>query len=514
MMQERKTNPYQVGNPVRNDRGFFGRAGVLNWVEETLAIPSTDALVLFGQRRIGKTSLLYKLDRILPKELYPSVYFDLQDQATRPLGAVLTDLADIIAQRLGLPDPTSETFDDEGRFFEKNFFPEALTHLSDGCRLVVLVDEFEALDGTGPRDLASGSAGLALYRFLHRLMRSQLPLVFIFSMGQRIDRLSESARKILKSAAHKEISSMSRTAATALVKQAENYGTLRFRKGSVERILELTQCHPYLTQLMCQTLWRRVHRSWEESGPPEVGVTEVEASIEEALETGDHSLAWMWSALTPAEEIYLSTLGEIATEGMAVTVDQVIEELDRHLPERRNREVEQAPHNLVNMKILREVGMDSHLFIIDLFRRWVHKRKTLRLVDDELAKSKPDADVLFAHAESVYRKKRWDRAGHLLWQVLDVNPYHLGARLLLGESLLLQGNTEKALEELEKAYQLNPRLARLAFARALEKRADEIKEMDSEGALRLCEQALELSPIEVRAQEIQAEIRGVEDEDT
>ena len=513
-MQKRKLNPYQAGNPVRNERGFFGRSGILKWVEETLTIPSTDALVMFGQRRIGKTSLLYKLERDLPKGLYPSVYFDLQDQVAKPLGAVLSDLADAIAQRLKLPDPPFEEFDDQGRFFERTFLPETLAHLGDGCRLVILFDEFEALDGADPHDLLSGSAGMALYRFLQRLMRSDLPLVFIFSMGQRIDRLSEDAKKTLKSAAHKEIVEMSPSTAAALVRQAENDGTLRYKKGSIERILKLTQCHPYLTQLLCQTLWRRAYRDWKPSSSPEIGVAEVEASIEEALETGDHSLAWMWSALTPAEEIYLAALGEIAVEGVPVTIDQVIEEIDRHSLGRRNREVEQASHSLVSQKILREEGVDSHSFNIDLFRRWVHKRKTLRLVDDELAKSKPDADVLFAHAESVYQKKRWERAGHLLWQVLDVNPYHLRARLLLGESLLLRGNTEKAVEELEKAYKLNPRLARLAFARALERRADEIKEKDSQEALRLCAQALELSPVEVRAQEIQDEIRGVEHEVT
>src|SRR5574341_1529285 len=49
-------NPYIAGAPLRGEKGFFGRQDTLDWVQQELRNPQTNALVLFGQRRIGKTA--------------------------------------------------------------------------------------------------------------------------------------------------------------------------------------------------------------------------------------------------------------------------------------------------------------------------------------------------------------------------------------------------------------------------------------------------------------------------
>lgn len=95
-------NPYIAGAPLRGDRGFFGRQDTLAWVQRELRNLQTNALVLFGQRRIGKTTLLLQLARNLPKDEFIAIYFDLQDQAARPLGQTLCDIADILCERADL----------------------------------------------------------------------------------------------------------------------------------------------------------------------------------------------------------------------------------------------------------------------------------------------------------------------------------------------------------------------------------------------------------------------------
>ena len=140
-------NPYVIGAPVREERGFFGRKDTLEWVARELQSPSTNALVLFGQRAIGKTSLLLELERILPADAFLPVYFDLQGQAGRPLGQVLTGLAGTLAERAGLAPPGPNLFDDEGDFFRRAFLPRFYAvALEGGRRPVFLLDEFEVLD--------------------------------------------------------------------------------------------------------------------------------------------------------------------------------------------------------------------------------------------------------------------------------------------------------------------------------------------------------------------------------
>ncbi len=51
-------NPYVAGNPVGDSPAFAGRADVLREVLRILRRPQDNAIVLYGQRRIGKTSIL------------------------------------------------------------------------------------------------------------------------------------------------------------------------------------------------------------------------------------------------------------------------------------------------------------------------------------------------------------------------------------------------------------------------------------------------------------------------
>ncbi len=54
----RRFNPYIAGTPVRSADMFFGRDELLQTVEASLA---HNSLMIYGERRIGKTSLLYRL---------------------------------------------------------------------------------------------------------------------------------------------------------------------------------------------------------------------------------------------------------------------------------------------------------------------------------------------------------------------------------------------------------------------------------------------------------------------
>ena len=87
-------NPYVTGNPVGNSPAFVGREDVLREVQRTLRRSQDNAIVLYGQRRIGKSSILLHLLARLPEEgSYYPIYLDLQDKATWSLDRVLQDLA-------------------------------------------------------------------------------------------------------------------------------------------------------------------------------------------------------------------------------------------------------------------------------------------------------------------------------------------------------------------------------------------------------------------------------------
>ena len=74
------TNPYMAGDPVGKQPSFVGREDVLRDVLRVLRHPQQNAITLYGQRRIGKTSILQYLEAHLPEEgAYLPVYFDLMN---------------------------------------------------------------------------------------------------------------------------------------------------------------------------------------------------------------------------------------------------------------------------------------------------------------------------------------------------------------------------------------------------------------------------------------------------
>lgn len=58
-------NPYVIGVPLTGEVGFYGRRAVFTFVEDTLDTEYQNVMVLYGQRRVGKTSLLHQLVRQL-----------------------------------------------------------------------------------------------------------------------------------------------------------------------------------------------------------------------------------------------------------------------------------------------------------------------------------------------------------------------------------------------------------------------------------------------------------------
>ncbi|MCI0696774.1 hypothetical protein L0337_32810 [candidate division KSB1 bacterium] len=86
-------NPYIAGSPIRDDEMFYGRQHLLERILRTLP---NNSLMVFGPRRIGKTSLQYQLQRRLQAQQHPEYHFapvfiDLQGIAEEVFFAHLID---------------------------------------------------------------------------------------------------------------------------------------------------------------------------------------------------------------------------------------------------------------------------------------------------------------------------------------------------------------------------------------------------------------------------------------
>jgi WD40 repeat protein/tetratricopeptide (TPR) repeat protein len=492
-------NPYIAGTPLRQGRGFFGRQDTLDWVARELRNPATNTLVLFGQRRIGKTSLLLQLQHTMPAEEFLPIYFDLQDQATRSLGQVLADLADTVAEQAGLEPPEPAQFDNKGHFFQHVFLSQLYQTLGQDCRPVFLLDEFDVLDEAAESKLPGETAARALFPFLRRVMTEDTRPAFVLAVGRRAEDLSTDFTATFKTALVREIWVLDKENANALVRQAEVNNTLSFTDQAVVHILNLTNCHPFLTQLLCQRIWQRVCAK-KYATPPLIGIPEIEAAIPDALEAGNQALVWIWDGLGPAEKIYAAALAEIADEGQTMPEDQVAQVLVEHAERLRRREVQLAPRDLEKRRVLEKVGEREYRFAVELFRRWVCKNKPLREVKNELDRIEPVADRLYGLGRDFLDRRQFDTAIRYFGEALAANPRHFRARLDQGEAFLELGQTDDAVAELEHAYELDREEAYLPLIRTLLAHAEARERAgDGYGALEACQRALEILPDEPKA---------------
>jgi branched-chain amino acid transport system substrate-binding protein len=149
-------NPYIAGPAIRERKAFFGREDVFREVMKVLRHQHNNAIVLYGQRRIGKTSVLLQLEsRLADDGEFTPIYFDLQDKAAKPLSELLYEIALIIAAQTGQATPNHNDFDDTGNYFRHTFLP-AVAGTAGVGRLVLLFDEFDVMDN--PQESQAGQA--------------------------------------------------------------------------------------------------------------------------------------------------------------------------------------------------------------------------------------------------------------------------------------------------------------------------------------------------------------------
>lgn len=451
-------NPYIAGNPVGNTPAFVGREDVLRETLRVLASPSQNAITLYGQRRIGKTSILQYLAARLPEEgNYRAVYFDLMDKAALPLGRVLADLARTIAERLGLPAPNFQEEAEVERTFRQAWLPDTLRNLAEGQSLVLLFDEFDVLADPG-----SGQAASAFFPYLRDLLAlDPQHLQFVFVLGRNMADLSSIALSLFRGTPSRRVSLLTQKDTYRLVRLSEENHSLSWTEEATRRVWELTHGHPFLTQALCYHVWEMAYEA--EDKPRPVRPAQVDEAAPAALESSRNTLQWLWDGLGPAERVVIAALAGV---GDCPVDDSGLETILRESGVRiLIRELQNAPQILQDWDLI-EPAEGGYCFRVELLRQWIAANRPLKRVQEELDRVQPLAESLYQSAYGFYRANDLSQAEALLRSALNVNPNHLRANDLLAELLMARGALIEARDLLEKYYDFAPQNARPRLVQA------------------------------------------------
>lgn len=256
-------NPYKTGDPVHPPL-FVGRGDVFNRIQEVWASKvNPDSIILYGHRRMGKSSILRNLgEYALPGSLL--VYADLKGEAAFAKGThhLLRGLADAVvwaAQERGLDvseqDPASYAAPAEAALSFRRLLRRVLAMLAENASLVLALDEFEAVD-VGVQDK---KIGREIYDYLRSL--SQEPrIVLIFAGLHTLDEMSRDYQAaFFDSYVNIRVSYLSPEAAERLIARPTPDFPLDYDQAVVKRIVHETYGQPLLVQRICQGLVNHVN---------------------------------------------------------------------------------------------------------------------------------------------------------------------------------------------------------------------------------------------------------------
>jgi len=472
---EEALNPYVIGNAVGNSSAFVGREDVLQDVCDVLQHPQQNAIVLYGQRRIGKTSILKELDAKLAEAGYLPIFFDLQDKGKLPLEQVNQELADKISDKLNSQS--------------KLTLEEILYHWQSPKKLVILFDEFEAFAGNELEERQASETFFPYWRdILSKVDKAKLN--FVFTLGRKVEDLNQKAMSLLKAIPSKKVSLLGEDATLLLIKlsDSENNKTLKWDEGAIKTAWTQTGGHPFITQILCYCIWNHLYETKRHS-KPKVRVTDVKANLTKALETGENAFQWLWDGLPATEKLVTSIL---ASTGNKAITTQALEKLlkDNGLRIRTN-ERQKTTNILKDWDVIESVAENKFRFRVELFRRWIAENRQLPKVQQELDSSETRADNFYKASQNLWSNSQLEPAIDNLEKALKLNPNHIGANDLLTETYLDLKNWEKAWKTAKAFSLLRPQFARPLLNQALE---GLIASQDEDTQLHYYEETLKIDP--------------------
>lgn len=356
-------NPYIIGVPLTEQQEIFvGRTEISARIEQLLLDRRRPPLLLYGQRRTGKTSLLNNLGRLLPSTIVP-LFVDLQGPPSLAsdhigllynLGRRMADSANR-QRNLILPPLSREELavDPFTRFDE--WLEEVEVALGPNTALLAL-DEFEALDHAITKGRFDEDAVLGMLR---HLIQNRPAFKILLSGTHTLDEVQRWASYLINvQVVH--IGYLTEEEAHQLVERPVTGFALRYEPDASQRVLDLTRGHPFLVQLLCAEIVA-LKNEQEPSVRRLACLADVEAAVPKALDSGSFFFADI--ERNQVDAAGLDLLRFLAAQGEGTVVDRDV------LTQRSVDGQDQALHLLIRRELIESTD-GGYRFQVELIRRW------------------------------------------------------------------------------------------------------------------------------------------------
>ncbi len=381
-------NPYVAGPPLGTPEMFYGRQNIVAWIRENISSQyQENVLLLYGERRIGKTSVLRRLLREPPTPRHICLYFDLQlVNYLKDVPSLLREIAKRMAYRLQeadlkVPQPDESRFgvDAHGAFLD---YCRLVDSLLDQRRLLIMFDEFGVL----LEKVRDGIFDRTLFDFLRGVIQDVRHFNFLFAGAHEVRSLQKDYGSILFNLTRVcKVSYLEQDEAEQLViKPLEGY--LSYHPLVTQQICSVTACHPYFIQYICASLVERARiarRNYIELADLNWVIRDV---VRDATGNIQNSI---YNSQSASEKLALAALANLTDDVRLYAPFNDIASLleKRHLAMPRE-ELMAALENLEERDLISETRMGQQLcysFRMELVRLWLRQNETLLRLAQERA---------------------------------------------------------------------------------------------------------------------------------
>ncbi|MEH1785239.1 MAG: ABC transporter substrate-binding protein [Nostoc sp.] len=435
-------------------------------------LPKVDApvkvILLHGQRRIGKSSVLQQIPNFVQLDQFVFIQFDLQHQGNFSLIDILYNLADTITDTLNDKSilPQRELFQQESTFYE-DFLPQVYQKI-ENKNLVLLLDEF---------DVASHESNdiniveqQPFFDYLKKLSNEQDKIFIIPVIGRYLNDLPNLIN-LFHDAPSQEIGLLDKISAGRMIANpAERI--LTYQPGAIQEIIKLSAGHPCFTQVICSTLFdqARENNKWS------IERADVEDILDRAIVKADSFLNSFWDVLTVDEKIIMSTVAE----AQKIAIQQKIRVSEEPLKLlmingiNKTEQLSQAWERLIQNRYLSD---DGRKVTVELICCWLlqyhslqNEIQNLRIQKLQTQKNENVENIvknLIGVANFWSEQGKHQLALQHYEQALEINPDNFNIQVFLADEYLKLKDFEKSLEHHKKLYHTDPENFQIRYLDAL-----------------------------------------------
>ena len=379
-------SPYVVGMPVKSSEMFFGRQDVFEWVRENISGRHQEQpLLLFGERRMGKTSVLYQLMDNPPTPNHICLLFDLQLYGyASTVSELLYELASSMVQSLqgrgiDLEEPDWSRYEgNPHRAFLA--FCDALEARLGDHRIVIMMDEFGVLMAK----VRDGAFDASFFDYLRGIAQRSSKFTFLFTGAYEVRRMQQDFESILFNMPKvRKISYLTEAEATSLiVKPMANLIT--YHPLVVQKIRSVTACHPYFTQYICDELVKLARKERRNI----VELTDLDLVIQSVVQDATGNIEnSIYNYLSREEKTVLAALASVTDDvRVFVPLGDIAGEMERRGLSMPREDVLQALKALRERDLVTEMRIGQQLrysFRMGLVRMWLRQNEILLRLGQE-----------------------------------------------------------------------------------------------------------------------------------